>query len=376
MRVAEEDEVALGRPELQFVEEDAAVAQAGPAVYREYGGVFPSRLIAQGLHDPALHGHGGAGDGLDGLGDGELEGVDEGVVRMREALFRAVYERIELAGPHAAEGEVDEPARRRVEEFDAALAREDAYLAGREVEGLYAARALDGGDAVERIAVHAPGAARAEAAVCAHRGAHAAVGMAQQQLGLAAGEGDGEEVAVLAVAVAESVGEAEHGPVAPDVEELYYVPVLLQEAAALAAVPYVDAVAQGLHVREAAARIEYPPVRDGEARDVEGRLRELGYARIGAVDIELVPLAGGEARAVAPEGDVLEHVEARVRLAAHGVWRGEGEAPAAERQGLAGLEGHAEERGRLAAVYGQGHVIRPLRARGGVDEGPLVHPGV
>ena len=192
----------------------------------------------------------------------------KGVVRVREALFRAVYERIELAGPHAAEGEVDEPARRRVEEFDAAIAREDAYLAGCEVEGLYAARALDGGDAVERIAVHAPGAARAEAAVCAHRGAHAAVGMAQQQLGLAAGEGDDEEIAVLAVAVAEAVGEAEHGPVAPDVEELYYVPVLLQEAAALAAVPYVDAVAQGLHVREAAARIEYPPVRD-EARDGE-----------------------------------------------------------------------------------------------------------
>ena len=68
-------------------------------------------------------------------------------------------------------------------------------------------------------------------------------------------------------------------------------------------------MAQSLDIREAMTGIEDPATFHGKACNLEGRCGEGGgYAGRRVVDIQLGPLPAGEAQAVGPEGNVLQHI--------------------------------------------------------------------
>ena len=135
--------------------------------------------------------------------------------------------------------------------------------------------------------------------------------VAEEQLWFSSGERDGVEIAIFPISIAKPVGKTENRLVPPKGKELHQIPVLFQEAPGLSTgrVPDKNTVAQSLDIREAMTGIEDPAIFHGKACNLEGRRGEGGgYAGRRVVDIQLGPLPAGEAQAVGPEGNVLQHI--------------------------------------------------------------------
>ena len=218
---------------------------------------------------------------------------------------------VDLSDPVFPKRQVHQPVCRGIQILHTARPGEGAGLAGGQIQSLNPAVPVHGGEEIERVSADAPGLSGTKAAVGGHGVAHTMMAVAEEQLWFSSGERDGVEIAIFPISIAKPVGKTENRLVPPKGKELHQIPVLFQEAPGLSTgrVPDKNTVAQSLDIREAMTGIEDPATFHGKACNLEGRRGEGGgYAGRRVVDIQLGPLPAGEAQAVGPEGNVLQHI--------------------------------------------------------------------
>ena len=309
--VAEQNEVSGSRQDLHLVKEHRAVAQAGPAMDGQNGWVFFAGNVGHRREYPPLDRQRTSGIHLQRLGRGDGAAVIDPVVGVGQTDLPAMPQSVDLSDPVFPKRQVHQPVCRGIQILHTARPGEGAGLAGGQIQSLNPAVPVHGGEEIERVSADAPGLSGTKAAVGGHGVAHTMMAVAEEQLWFSSGERDGVEIAIFPISIAKPVGKTENRLVPPKGKELHQIPVLFQEAPGLPTgrVPDKNTVAQSLDIREAMTGIEDPAIFHGKACNLEGRRGEGGgYAGRRVVDIQLGPLPAGEAQAVGPEGNVLQHI--------------------------------------------------------------------